>query len=154
MINQRYFFGLFLLLFSIGCSNQFKLEKKSILTFEESYYQEWVAGVKGGGAGLNIFLKLKESVNNTKVQIEGLYFREKYCELKFQGAKKYQGFIKTNQNNKPNISDNSVVVEETEIKKIPFTLEKDNAVITYKENGKQKFFKIVLNKKETQHFPM
>ena len=154
MINQRYFLGLFLLLFSIGCSNQFKLEKKAPLTFKNSYYQEWVAGVKGGGSGLNIFLLLEEKITNRDFIIEGLYFKQKYCELKPQGNHKYQGFIKTNENQIPNASDNSLVFEESEVEKVPFDLEGDNAVVFYTENGKRKFFKIKLNKKQTQHFPM
>tara|TARA_B110000879_G_scaffold70942_1_gene99057 strand:- start:219 stop:683 length:465 start_codon:yes stop_codon:yes gene_type:complete len=154
LINQRYIFGLFLLLFSLGCSNQFKLEKKAPLTFKESYYQEWVSGVKGGGSGVDVFLLLEESNINKNVQMKGLYFKQKYCKLELQGNNKYQGFIKTNENQTSNISDNFVAVKESEVEKILFFLKGDNAVISYIENNKQKYFKITLDKKQSQHLPM
>ena len=154
MINQRYIFGLFLLLFSLGCSNQFKLEKKAPLTFKESYYQEWVSGVKGGGSGVDVFLLIEENNINRNVQMKGLYFKQKYCELELQGNNKYQGFIKTSKNIIPNISDNSVPIDKSEDEKIPFSLEKNNAVVSFTENGKQKYVKLKLKKKQNQYFPM
>lgn len=154
MINQRHIFKLFLLVCLLGCSNQFKLEKNSSLTVKEFHYQEWVSGLKGGGAGYNIFLLLDKNSMNSDFQIQGLYFREKYCKLKSQGDSKYQGFIKTSENIIPNISDNSVSVDKSEDEKIPFSLEKNNAVLSFTENGKQKYVKLKLNKKKNQYFPM
>ena len=106
MINQIHIFRLFLLVCLLGCSNQFKIEKNSSLTVKEFYYQEWVSGLKGGGSGYNIFLFLDKNSMNSDFQIQGVYFREKYCKLKSQGDNKYQGFIKTSKNIIPNISDN------------------------------------------------
>ena len=91
---------------------------------------------------------------NSDFQMQGLYFREKYCKLKSQGDSKYQGFIKTSENIIPNISDNSVSVDKSEDEKIPFSLEKNNAVLSFTENGKQKYVKLKLNKKKNQYFPM
>ena len=70
-------FILFLLLTSIGCSNQLNLEKHTDLVFKESYYQSWVSGVKGGGSGLIIFLTLGDS-SSKNIQLEGIYFKDPY----------------------------------------------------------------------------
>ena len=63
MLIKRKEFVFFLILISVGCSNKINLEKNSRLVFEESYYQSWVAGVRGGGSGLNIYLTLENSSN-------------------------------------------------------------------------------------------
>jgi hypothetical protein len=152
-MNKNNLLGFFFLLVLTGCGSQFNLEKTSTLSFNESYYYKWTAGVKGGGSGLNIFLSLEETTN-INLQIEGLYFKENYCKLKPQGSNKYQGFIKTNENQNSNILGDIVVVEENKTEKIPFTLDSENAVIIYKENGKRKYFKITLHKKQMQQFPM
>ena len=154
MINQIHIFRLFLLVCLLGCSNQFKIEKNSSLTVKEFYYQEWVSGLKGGGSGYNIFLLLDKNSMNSDFQIQGLYFREKYCKLKSQGDNKYQGFIKTSKNIIPNISDNPVPVDKSEYEKIPFSIEKNIAVVSFTENGKQKYVKLKLKKKQNQYFPM
>ena len=36
------------------------------------YYNSWVAGIEGGGAGINVFLPLKENAN---IVIDSLHFR-------------------------------------------------------------------------------
>ena len=77
MSHKKNSFILILFLLSLSCSKQFNLEKISPFVFEESYYQSWIAGVRGGGSGINIYLTLEVSVNKN-IQIEGIYFKEKY----------------------------------------------------------------------------
>lgn len=146
-----------------GCANKFKINKQSVLGFDQSYYQRWTSGVKGGGSGINIFLVLKSSVDlkEEDVQVEGIYFNEFYTTLKFYAPNKFQGFIKTKNNStdsfetlKEMSSNNEfgrTVVEKTEI---PFELKNDEAMISYKEKGIQKYFKIILEKKDMMSHPM
>ena len=59
----------------------------STATFEEQapfkvkpvYFQEWYAGIKVGGTGMNIFLPISEVSEN--VEIERVYFRNLTGEL-------------------------------------------------------------------------
>lgn len=147
-------FILFLLLASIGCSNQFKLDKKFPFVFKESYYQSWVAGVRGGGSGITIFLTLEQGAANSSLQIEGIYFKEKYCKLKNKGENKYLGNIVTDQNQKTTILESSPSTDEKETKKIPFVLRGNEAVLVYLENKKKKYAKVTLYKKEMEALPM
>ena len=94
-------FLLFFMLFSLGCSKQFNFKKNSNLVFEESYYQSWIAGVKGGGSGLNIHLTLERKLNKN-LEIKGIYFKQKYYKLNLQKETKYSGYILTSQNRDSN----------------------------------------------------
>ena len=123
----------------LGCANTYKLEKKSELNFTESYYKNWSSGVKDGGSGFNIYLSLDNSNNDKNIKIEGIYFKEKYTNLKPQGDNKFQGFIKDGVSN------------EVEI---PFKLKENEAVISYLVKEKLKYVKINLTKKSTMDFPM
>ena len=142
----------------IGCANNYKLEQNPILSFNESYYNLWSSGVKGGGAGFNVYLVVDKSSNLDKRnrKIEGIYFKEKYTQLKHQGLNKYQAFIKEDNNLDTLEIDATKEVKAVEIKKkkIPFILKENEAIISYLINGEQKYVKIKLTKKETIDFPM
>ena len=153
MLIKRKEFVFFLILISVGCSNKINLEKNSRLVFEESYYQSWVAGVKGGGSGLNIYLTLENS-SNKNIQLEGIYFKDKYCKLKSLGDQKYQCSILMDENRETNFLPPPIVLDTSEIDKTPFTIEGDDAVIVYIENKKRKYIKITMLWKKMQHLPM
>ena len=152
------FFSCCFLVALIGCATNYKLEKKSVLSFNESYYNLWSSGVKGGGAGFNVYLVVDKSSNLDKrnTKIEGIYFKEKYTQLKDQGFNKYQAFVKEDNNLERLEIDNSKEVKAAEIekKKIPFNLKESEAVVSYLINDEQKYVKIKLTKKETINFPM
>ena len=157
--NNLFFFQiknnpfLFLMLLSIGCSNQFNFKNNSNLVFEESYYESWVAGVQGGGSGLNIHLTLEKKLKNN-LQIEGIYFKRKYCKLNIQKEKKYSGYISTSQNRGTNSEEAIKVTDEKETTSIPFTLEGNDAVLVYLENKKTRYLKLTLREKQMESLPM
>lgn len=156
-MNKRNILGLFFFLMMMtGCSNKFHLEKKSSLSFNESYYTKWTSGVQGQGSGFAIYLTINKSVNADKknIKILGIYFREKYSTLKFQGSNRYQGFVKNNENLKTISPDNKITVVNDKDEKIPFSLKDNEAVVSYKINKKQKYVKINLIKKQTTNLPM
>ena len=158
--KRVYSFVLTLLVFT-ACSNKtkFNIEKHSDIEFKETYYQEWVSGIQGGGSGLNIFFVLN-GVKDDELQLEGLYFRNEYAKLKYQEQGKYQGFIKTEHN-----WDNATSLEEDQIRAsdneklssekeaFPFDLGLNEAVISYKFKNTIKYYKILLTKKETLDKP-
>jgi hypothetical protein len=149
---------LFLFVF-IGCGSNYKLEKKSIISFNESYFSPWSSGVKGGGSGFHVFILIDENINLTEkgTKIEGVYFKGKFTKLKHQELNKYQAFI----NEGSNVADalefeNNIETKivETKNEKIPFVLKDNEAVISYVTKEKNKYVKIILTKKKTKGFPM
>jgi hypothetical protein len=157
--NNLFFFQtknsllLFLMLLFLGCGNQFNFKKNSNLIFEESYYESWVAGVKGGGSGWNIYLTLEKKLKKN-LQIEGIYFKQHYCKLNDQKENKYLGHILTSQNRGSNSVKTSEVTDENETTKIPFILEGNDAVLVYFENKKRRYLKLTLREKEMKFLPM
>ena len=157
--NNLFFFQikngllLFFMLLSLGCSNQYKFKKNPNLVFEESYYESWVAGVKGGGSGLNIHLTLEKKLKKN-LEIEGIYFKQKYCKLNVQKENKYSGYILTSHNRDSNSEEAIKVTDEKEITNIPFTLEGNEAVLVYLENKKRSYLKLTLREKEMESLPM
>ena len=155
---KKYKFLSFLVIAVImGCANAYKLEKKSNLNFTESYFKSWSSGVKDGGSGYSIFLFLDKNfdLKNNKTEIKGIYFKEKYAQIKGQGQNKFQAFIK--EGSGVDIIAEKGKKELVEIKndeKFPFELKENEAVINYLVNDKNKYVKIVLSKRKTMDFPM
>jgi hypothetical protein len=151
-------FGFLFLFAFIGCSTTYKLEQKSMLSFNESYYNLYSAAVKGGGGGYNVYLIMNEDTNfdKKKIKVIGIYFKEKYTKIKHQGLNKYQAFIKQNANTDQLEfeSDKKVKTVQKEEEKIPFTLKDNEAVISYLIKDNMKYVKIILTQKETEDFPM
>ncbi len=153
LLTKRKSFILFLILLPVGCSNKINLEKNSRILFEESYYQSWVAGVRGGGSGLNIYLTLENS-STKNIQLDGIYFKDNYCKLKSLGDQKYQCSILMNENRETNFLKTPITIDSSGIQKNPFSIEGDVAVIVYLENTKRKYVKITMLWKKMQHLPM
>lgn len=146
--------SVFFLIVFFGCANTYKLENKAVLSFTESSYNSWFSGVKGGGSGYSVFLKMDESdvLNAEKIELKGVYFKEKYANLKLQGLGSYQAFFKRKGDSGmlPIKVKKEVIKEE----KIPFVLNENEAVVSCLINGKQKYIKVVLTKKKTRGIPM
>ena len=143
--------GLFLTLtFIIGCgSNKLKLEKKALIDIEKAQYSNWVSGIKGGGAGLNINVSINKKDIGKK--LTGIYFRGKYTDLKFGNPNVYSGFIRTQEKEETNFDAmNSQVKEKKEVIKenvFPFVLKENEAVMVCLIKAKKKYFKIIIEKK-------
>jgi len=139
---------IFLVFTLSGCSgtkNQYKIEQEETVSFKEAYYQEWVAGVEGGGSGLNIYLEPFASDSN--VELKGIYFRENYTELRTKKENSYHGFIRGEVNWKEEDNKENQEVE------IPFSLKKNEAVVSFLQKGKLKYIKIELPEKKLEMVP-
>ena len=146
--------SIFFLIVLSGCANTYKLEKKSVLNFTETSYISWFSGVKGGGSGFSVFLKMDErdNLNNKNIELKGVYFKEKYADFKLQGLGSYQAFFKRKGGSgRLPIKAKKEVVK---VEKIPFVLSGKEAVVSCLINGKQKYVKVILTKKKTKGVPM
>jgi len=96
------------------------------------YFQEWYAGIKVGGTGINLFIPIaKESQDIT---IDSVYFRN----LKGKLVKKEGKYIAILKNK-------SLLYTFTKADKpadYPFTLGDNECAISYIENGQTKYMKI------------
>lgn len=108
------------------------------------YYTSWVAGVEGGGSGINVFLPLKA---NGKTVIDSLHFRGQKVVVETRD-KLIIGRFKNFSNQKKDIIMSSNPQDEynnkLELKRdlSPFKLPQNACVISYKINGKRLYYKI------------
>ncbi|MBR9846987.1 MAG: hypothetical protein GYB35_13165, partial [Algicola sp.] len=94
--------GMLVLMASFSqCSSAQKLQKRAPVEFGQVYAQKWVAGVKGGGSGINVFIPVK----NTSVVLDSIFFRGQKAKLEFNKDKEtfYVGRFQTPMNQKQDI---------------------------------------------------
>ena len=143
-----------------NCSSAQKLEKQISFKIGEVYYQHWVAGIQGGGSGINIFIPIDDL--DTNIQLDSVYFRGKAAKLEFKSnfPTLFMGrFISLSNNKKEIIMSDNPKDEYTnklppKKENIPFELKPNECVISYLQEGKTKFYKIgnVIEKK-TEFYP-
>ena len=152
--------SLIILFFLLGTVSSCLSTKSQTISFVEdppfkvshAYSQDWVAGVRGIGSGINIhvtFSELPEDIvienfyyDNAKIRAQRFpKFRDQFTGY----GNTYKGYIK-NEKSDP------TVVEET----IPFVLLEDELVISYRYSGKKtiRYYKISeLYKKPATAYP-
>ncbi|MFP4844622.1 hypothetical protein [Winogradskyella sp. PE311] len=115
--------------------------KATTATFEEqapfkvkpAYFQEWYAGIKVGGTGINIFLPITDIAKN--VQIDQVYFRNLKGKLTKKNGK-YYALLK-------NTSQNYTFTKSEAPADYPFVIGDNECAISYKENGATKYIKVI-----------
>ncbi len=130
------------IVFAIAISFMFQCAtpKVAATTFEQQTpfkiktvnFQEWYAGIKVGGTGINVFIPISEISNN--VVLDNLYFRNLKGKLTKSGDK-YIAVLK-------NPSRHYTFHKVEKPADYPFDLSNDECVISYVENGQTKYHKI------------
>jgi hypothetical protein len=128
------------------CSSSKKLQKKAPLTLDQVYYQKWIAGLEGGGAGLNIFIP----TGDASIKLDSVYFRGKAAKLEVNNLNRtiYIGRFISDFNkkkdlimsNEPNAEFGNVMPKIPQ--KIPFVLKDNECIISYKDGKITKYFKV------------
>jgi len=120
------------------CSSAYKLEKESVLTPHRPYFQNWIAEIKEGGSGFNVYFP-NLNPNNT-VTLDSVYFRGIRGKLT-KGKAMYLANLK---NPSPYERDMSVeaAFKKEKKSKFPFKLSNMDCVISYIENGETKYYKV------------
>ena len=141
------------------CSSAQKLQNKAPTAFGEIYFQKWIAGVEGGGSGVNIVIETL----NSNVKLDSVYFHGKVAKLEVKPNNEliYIGRFISEFNKKENM----VISFDTKQeygnkapvlpKKIPFELKDDECVVSYLESGKTKYYKLSnIIEKRSMDIPM
>lgn len=140
------------------CSSAKKLQEKAPVEIAEVYYKRWASGIKEGGAGVDIFI----SVKDTQVKLDSVYFRGRVAllETNKQEPNQYVGrFVTTKEKFDIIMSADSTAEYGNKFppkpQTIPFELGLHECVVSYKEGKKIKYFKIEgIKEREVKEFPM
>lgn len=158
-IIDKIFKLLFLIVISISfsqCASTMKLQKEAPTNFANVYTQNWVAGVKGGGAGVNIFI---ETINND-IALDSVFFRGKMAKLEVKPTNKnlFIGrFVSDANMDKTENLNKSKTESEVNLKTkdFPFKLKENECVISYQLDGKTNYYKLEnIEERQPDELPM
>ena len=149
----------FLTLLLFGCCGSkteeslYSITQSPPFIIENAYCQEWVAGVKGGGSGTNIYFSIKNL--EPGILVNEIYFRGKIIKAENTNQNLYVGYIQ-NDKNRDVIMDSNPIKEAENIppKPFPFKLAEKEAVLSYIFKGREYYCKISdIIEKETLAYP-
>ena len=140
-LNQAFCFLSFMCLYFQCSSTKPLLEENAPFTSNKAYFQEWYAGIKVGGSGVNIYFPNLD--DSESIVIDSVYFQKMKGKLT-KGRARYSAVLMKPDKHYANISSS---YEDTSKKRrkemdFPFLLKEDECVISYFQNGERKFVKI------------
>ncbi|OIP46013.1 MAG: hypothetical protein COZ16_04420 [Flavobacteriaceae bacterium CG_4_10_14_3_um_filter_31_253] len=110
-----------------GCnSNKFLLKNTSRFTFE-AFYKVTPAAIREGNSFALVTLEFANPDELRDIELLGIYFKEKYAVLKVKDSVNYQASIILPKDG-----------ERTD-EKIPFEIQSNEIVISFKKSGKQQY---------------
>lgn len=146
-----YLFGIFMIMSFSNCANSKNIQEKAPVDLEQAYYTTWVGGTKGAGSGLNVYIPVSQT-QDLDIQLDSVYFRGKRAELQTRPEDEnlYIGYFRTadNSNKAPDLIMSSDPREEygnqlpKRMEDFPFELDENEAVISFRKNGKKSYYKI------------
>jgi len=140
---------LLVLLFSFLQCGSTKLDNKTHFTIHSANYKNWT-GWQPGFHGINVQIQLNEKSN---INFDSLYFRNKVVKVELkEGTLIIANYTTSKKKNSDIILHidpkkefkNKLPTQKT----IPFELSKNEAVLTYRFNGKTNYYKIKEIKKK------
>ncbi len=123
---------LLLLVFSItiiSCSSQKKVIQSNI----ETSYETWVAGVRGGGSGINFYVDLKTPLSK-EIELKKVIFRGYETTFEKIDALHFIARIKTEGNQQKLDGDDSQIYTSP---KNASTLAENEAILLFSEKAKE-----------------
>lgn len=120
-------------------------------------YSSWNGG-RPGVSGINVFIEYQSSI---QVEFDSIYFKNKATKIQLilknnntaiagyfsTSSKKNQPDLVLHKDSKKELKNNI-----PSIKQFPFQLKENEAVISYKQGGKTKYFKVIDLKKIKSDF--
>lgn len=125
---MKHLFLLITALFFVSCESQKKVSERVMESVAETYFEGWVSGVRGGGAGINFHVIFKTPLS-AEMQLEKVVFKGKEAVFQTQDGLHYTAYIITKSGGK-NTPD-----EESVSEPLP---ESTKAILYFKQNGKTK----------------
>ena len=108
------------------------------------YYNSWIAGIEGGGSGINVFLPVSDTRN---IDIDSIHFRGKKAIVEKKESL-IIGRFKTTLNQSRDLIMSSTPKDEFQNKLIykfdlsPFVLADNECVVSYRLQNKRHYYKI------------
>ncbi len=141
---MKYLSVLIFVIFFTQCKS-IKLDEKPPFKISSATYQNWLGG-QSGVNGINVKIIYKA---NKSIQFDSIYLSNKVTKLEAKDANRNTvvfGYFNTSSFKNDLILD-AVPIKELnnpipEIKKIPFELKENEAVISYKIKGKIRYYKV------------
>lgn len=137
------------------CFSQVVVSKYFDAKIKSAYYQNWVAGVRGGGGGTGFYIEFTEKLPKDFV-ITKLYFRNKISKITASENNLYLANFARNINKRPQdeIADDANVSQKEEITKTPFPISENEAILEYTYKGQKRYYKISkIEEKEMLAYP-
>ena len=152
------FLSIIAILFSFTQCGSIQLEKNPPFKIEKASYNNWVGG-QPGVSGTKVEFALKE---NSNIDFDSIIFRNKSTKVEISTASGKMlligHFNTSKRQNRDLILDANVTKEMKntlpDVKKIPFELKENEAILSYKVGNKIKYFKIKnIEKAKSVFFP-
>ena len=156
--TSRLLFYFLILMSFINCStvktNTFVEAAPFVITVP--YYNSWIAGIEGGGSGINVFLPVSDIRN---IVVDSMHFRGEKSAVETRD-KLIIGRFRHSTNRKKDIIMSSNPQDEYNNKRVlkrdtsPFSLTQNECVISYRVKGKRLYYKLSnLKKGEAIAYP-
>ena len=137
------------------CFSQVVISKYFDSKIQKTYYQNWVAGVRGGGGGIGFYIEFTDKLSKDFVLTQ-LYFRNKKVKITASENNIYSANIAKNINQRPQdeITDDANISRKEEMTKTPFPISENEAIIEYTYKNQKRYYKISkIEEKEMLAYP-
>lgn len=150
--------SIIVIIVNLSLCRSINIEKEPPFQLEKSAYNNWVGG-QPGVKGIQLVIVLKE---NSTIAFDSLFFQERATKVEINMVGKKMLLIGHFNSSNRRKNDLVLDIEATkeiknsvpEIKKFPFELKEDEAIISYKLGGKTNYFKIKnIEKSKPVFFP-
>ena len=127
---MKNFISIVFLILVSSCSCQDKIVNESSII---ASYETWVAGVRGGGSGINFYVDLKTELSE-EIELKKVIFRGYEAPFEKQDNLHFQAMIKTSGNQQKFDGDDSQIYTSP---KNALTLAENEAILIFSKNGKE-----------------
>ena len=126
----QYILILFVSATLISCNSTETIAQENNLS---ASYETWVAGVRGGGSGVNFYVNLKTELSE-EIELKKVIFRGYEVPFEKQNALHFIARIKTEGNQQKSDGDESQIYTSP---KNALTLAENEAILIFLKNGKE-----------------
>ncbi|CAM3767149.1 hypothetical protein FLCU109888_00590 [Flavobacterium cucumis] len=127
---MKHYISILFLILVTSCSSQDVIIKESAI---EASYQSWVAGIRGGGSGINFYIDLKSELP-PNIELKKVIFRGYEVTFENQDELHLIARIKTEGNQQKSEEDDTQIYTSP---KNALILADKEAILVFSKNGKE-----------------